>query len=144
MAGLTSSGASSRPASIDPARASGAHDTLIRLGSGSSAFGEQINAVLSAGFDTRTPVAPVALFADDPQRSWLAEGCRASLVVARRCGCETIHIGTLTIGLHIGSPHRRQQMPRVLRKAAKNLTIRSACVRTTFGKLGGNRLRAAR
>src|SRR4029077_17953370 len=46
------------------------------------------------------------------------QGCRASLVVARRCGCETIHIGTLTIGLHIGSPHRRQQMPRVLRKAA--------------------------
>jgi hypothetical protein len=33
------------------------------------AFGEQFNAVLSAGSDTRTPVAPVAPFADDPQRS---------------------------------------------------------------------------
>src|SRR4029077_19241910 len=96
MAGLTSSGASSRPAPIDPARAGGAHDTLIRARvrpsafgeqinrSGLDAFGEQINAGLSAGLDTRTPVAPVALFADDPQRSWLAEGCRASLVVARR------------------------------------------------------------
>jgi hypothetical protein len=30
-------------------------------------FGELINAVLSAGSDTRTPVARVAPFADDPQ-----------------------------------------------------------------------------
>jgi hypothetical protein len=38
-------------------------------------------------------------------------GDDANLVAARRCGCEAIHIGILTIGLHIGSPHRRQQMP---------------------------------
>ena len=39
----------------------------------STAFGEQISAVLSADFDTRAPGAPVAPFADDPQGSWPAE-----------------------------------------------------------------------
>jgi hypothetical protein len=45
---------------------------------GLDALGEQINAVLSAGSDTRTPVAPVAPFADDPQGYWLAEERAAS------------------------------------------------------------------
>jgi len=42
MTGFHRFGASSRPAPIDPARASGARDTRA-LGSGLSAFGEQIN-----------------------------------------------------------------------------------------------------
>src|SRR5690348_13844526 len=45
---------------------------------GLDAFGEQINAVLSARSDTRTRVASVAPFADDPQGSWLAEERTAS------------------------------------------------------------------
>src|SRR6516164_5525032 len=45
------------------------------LGSGPRliSVGEQISAALSAGSDKRTPVAPVAPFADDPQESWPAE-----------------------------------------------------------------------
>ena len=39
----------------------------------SSALGEQISAVLSAGSDTRIPAAPVGPFADDPQESSRAE-----------------------------------------------------------------------
>jgi hypothetical protein len=69
MAGLSSSGASSRPpirscsgqwrtrlirARVRPI---GVRRTDQRIGI--DAFGEQINAVLSAGSDTHTPVAPV-------------------------------------------------------------------------------------
>ena len=45
---------------------------------------KQINAVLSAGSDTRTPVAPVPPFADDPQGSWLAEERAASAPCCRK------------------------------------------------------------
>src|SRR5580700_8741475 len=51
---------------------------------GLDAFGEQINAVLSAGSDTRTPVARVVPFADDPQGSWPAEERTASVPCCRK------------------------------------------------------------